>query len=109
MQFLLQVQELRHCILFLPQVQELHVEPTPLHLHVAVTVLQVTAVADGLGHQFIIVKDFSSAFMFQPHSNFDGGGLSDKVLPQIQPAWNALKCIPGTSQYVLLQCSFAWG
>ena len=71
MQFLLQVQELRHCILSLPQVQELHVEPTPLHLHVKVTVLQVTAVAGGLGHQFI-VKDFSSAFMFQPHSNFDG-------------------------------------
>ena len=69
--------------------QELHVEPTPLHLHVAVTVLQVTAVAGGLGHQFI-VKDFSSEFMFQPHSNFDSGGLSDKVLPQIQPVWNAL-------------------
>ena len=71
MQFLLQVQELRHCILSLPQVQQLHVEPTPLHLHVAVTVLQVTAVAGGLGHQFIV---FSSVLMFQPHSNFDEWG-----------------------------------
>ena len=91
MQFLLHVQELRQAWYRFPQVQVLHVDLIPLHLHVAVTSDSFTSELEpeGFVYHFIEIQ-FWPVCNCHPHSNFEGAGHWESVLPHIHPAWKAL-------------------